>query len=290
LGENLNIVILINMEMSPLLYRLINTKDTNGSPLESYTYNKTGDRLSKTSSGTSTGTYGYQANTHWLTTLGSDTRSYDASGNTVGGTSAGETWVYGYDSRNRMTTVLRGGRTAATYSYNTFGERIAKAVTVPSAVNQRFVYNEAGQLVGEYGTDAYGSSTTNRDHIWLGTLPIAVLNKGDNASVINYITADGLDTPRVLTSSTGTVIWSWSIKGNPFGDKMPAALSGYAYHLRFAGQYYDAESGLYYNVNRYYAPGSGRYRQVDPIGYDGGQWSLLAYGDPDALFFAPDWL
>jgi RHS repeat-associated protein len=99
----------------------------------------------------------------------------------------------------------------------------------------------------------------------------------------NYVTADGLDTPRVLTSSTGTVIWSWSIKGNPFGDKMPAALSGYAYHLRFAGQYYDAESGLYYNVRRYYAPGSGRYRQMDPIGYDGGQWSLLAYGNNNPL-------
>jgi RHS repeat-associated protein len=165
------------------------------------------------------------------------------------------------------------------------GECIAKVVTVPSAVNQRFVYNEAGQLVGEYGTDAYGSSTTNRDHIWLGTLPIAVLNKGDNASVINYITADGLDTPRVLTSSTGTVIWSWSIKGNPFGDKMPAALSGYAYHLRFAGQYYDAESGLYYNVRRYYAPGSGRYRQVDPIGFAGGQWSLHAYVDSNPLSY-----
>jgi RHS repeat-associated protein len=271
------------------LNRLTSTKDANGSLLESYTYSKAGDRLSKTSSGSSAGTYSYQANTHWLTRIGSDTRSYDANGNTVGGVAAGETWGYGYDSYNRMTVLQRGGHTAATYTYNAFGERIAKAVTVPSEVNQRYVYNEAGQLVGEYGTDSYGSSNTNRDHIWLDDLPIAVLNKGDNASVINYVTADGLNTPRVLTSSTGTVIWNWPIKGNPFGDKKPVALSGYAYNLRFPGQYYDAESGLHYNVNRYYAPGTGRYRQIDPIGYDGGQWSLYDYvnsnplGDVDPL-------
>jgi hypothetical protein len=46
--------------------------------------------------------------------------------------------------------------------------------------------SEAGQLVAEYGTDSYGSSNTSRDHVWLGSLPTAILNKGDNASVINY--------------------------------------------------------------------------------------------------------
>jgi RHS repeat-associated protein len=82
----------------------------------------------------------------------------------------------------------------------------------------------------------------------------------------------------VLTSSTGTVIWNWPIKGNPFGDKQPAALSGYAYNLRFAGQYYDAEAGLYYNVHRYYAPGSGRYTQSDPLGLLAGMSTYLYVG------------
>jgi RHS repeat-associated protein len=41
-------------------------------------------------------------------------------------------------------------------------------------------------------------------------------------------------------------------------------------NLRFAGQYYDAETGLHYNYHRYYDPKIGRYLRADPIGLAGG--------------------
>ena len=37
--------------------------------------------------------------------------------------------------------------------------------------------------------------------------------------------------------------------------------------LRFAGQYHDTETGLFYNYNRYYNPDTGRYiTTIDPLG------------------------
>lgn len=96
------------------LGRVIAVKDASGKVTEAYTYNKTGDRLNKTSSGLATGNYGYQIGTHWLTSIGSAARSVDANGNTTGNATAGETWGYGYDGHNRMTVLQREGATVAT--------------------------------------------------------------------------------------------------------------------------------------------------------------------------------
>jgi len=61
-------------------------------------------------------------------------------------------------------------------------------------------------------------------------------------------------------------------------------------NFRLPGQYFDSETGLHYNVNRYYDPDTGRYLRTDPLGLEGGL-NLYLYAmnnplmamDPDGL-------
>jgi RHS repeat-associated protein len=248
------------------LYRLTRITD-NGTALETVTYNPTGDRLTKTAPGLATGTYLYTTGTHQLASIGNAAQSNDANGNTTGSLIGGNTYGFAYNGRNRLTLVQLNALTVANYTYNVLGERTGKVASFPQSVSERYAYNESDQLIGEYGT-------TNRDYIWLGDLPVAVVDNTINGSVttstINYVTADQLNTPRAVTNSAGTVIWQLPYQGNAFEELQPTSTTGYVLNLRSPGQYYDVETGLNYNLFRYYEPATGRFLQSDPIGLNGG--------------------
>ncbi len=55
-----------------------------------------------------------------------------------------------------------------------------------------------------------------------------------------------------------------------FGKAQIDASSSIRNNLRFAGQYFDEETGLHDNWHRYYDPNSGRYFRHDPLGMAGG--------------------
>lgn len=252
------------------LYRLTAITEADGSALESVTYNQTGDRLSKTGSGLATGTYSYNPNTHQLIATGNAARSVDANGNTTAVTQAGGTYGFGYSARNRMTVAQLGGNTVGSYAFNALNQRVQK---VANGAAQRFDYDEASQMLAEYGS-------INRDYIWMDGIPVANVDVANGSSSVSYVVADQLGTPRAVADGNGNALWQWAYQGDAWGEQQPTS-SGYTYNFRFPGQYADAESGLMQNGYRDYCPGCGRYIQSDPIGLAGGA-STYAYvgGDP----------
>jgi RHS repeat-associated protein len=77
-----------------------------------------------------------------------------------------------------------------------------------------------------------------------------------------YFNNNYLGTPLLMTDSSGNVVWDADFK--PFGEAHVNDNSSEENNFRFAGQYFDAETGLHYNWHRYYDPLTGRYLTPDP--------------------------
>ncbi|MCD2345053.1 hypothetical protein LRH25_32585, partial [Ideonella azotifigens] len=90
--------------------------------------------------------------------------------------------------------------------------------------------------------------------------------------------------------------WRWDQAeafGNSAPNENPSALGAFTLNLRFPGQTFDKETGLFYNVNRDYRATSGRYIESDPIGLAAGFNTYAYVGgnpisgfDPNGLFDA----
>jgi RHS repeat-associated protein len=163
-----------------------------------------------------------------------------------------------------------------------------------------YAYDEAGHLLGEY--DSTGIPLY--EVAWLGDQPLAVIKQtrtgsGTTLNVatgVDYMYADHLNTPRVIVRSTDHVpYWRWDNSAEPFGavapNNNPNALGAYTFNLRFPGQTFDSETGMFYNMQRDYVAQWGRYTQSDPIGLAGGintylyvGGNPLSYTDPQGLF------
>ncbi|HIC2036484.1 RHS repeat-associated core domain-containing protein [Enterobacter soli] len=95
----------------------------------------------------------------------------------------------------------------------------------------------------------------------------------------------GTDTtgaPVELTDTAGETVWraqrlTW---GNLTDEAWLA--EGADNCLRLPGQYEDRETGLFYNLHRYYDPRHGRYITPDPVGLAGGL-NGYAYADGDPV-------
>lgn len=238
-----------------------------------FTYDPTGNRLSKKVGTNATQPYVYAATNHRLTSVDGISRTLDSNGNT---TKASNTRFFTYDARNRMASFKTGQNIStlvSEYQYNGKGERVRK---YKNSVDQaRYAYSENGQLLLEEQINA--GVTTSQEIIWLDDMPIGLNQNG----VLHGILTDHVNSPRaVFEISTQKTVWQWNLADDAFGESLaiedPDA-NGVTlkFDMRFPGQLFDVESGMHYNYYRDFEPTSGRYAQSDPIGLGGG---LSTYG------------
>jgi RHS repeat-associated protein len=219
----------------------------------SWTYDADGNHLTQT--GTSTVTTTPSTTSNRLNSISGSlvrTYTYDAAGNTLSYTGAS----FGFNQRGRMDSATVGS-TSASYIYNALGQLIKKSF---GGVTTLLMYDEAGHLLGEYSS----TGALIQETVWMGDTPVATLRPNGSAITIYYVHSDHLNAPRVVTLSTdNSVRWLW---GGNAANQNPLGLGTFVYNLRYPGQYYQAETGLYYNYYRDYDPATGRYLESDPIG------------------------
>lgn len=172
--------------------------------------------------------------------------SYDTDGNRTGNAPlTGTATTLGYDQADRLTSY---GSTTS-YRYNGDGQRVSR--TVSSTVTP-FVWDAVSgsvPLLLAEGTNYYIYGPSG--------LPVEQLS----GTTAQYYQQDAHGSTRVLTSSTGAVVASYTYDsyGNLKGQTGTVDTP-----LRWDGQYQDRESGLYYLRARFYDPATAQFVSADP--------------------------
>lgn len=119
------------------------------------------------------------------------------------------------------------------------------------------------------------------------------LGADTNNSTLVWLHTNHLGAPEAATDAQGQLVWQAHYE--PFGAAHIAQARGHnasalTIHLRLPGQYFDAETGLHYNRQRYYDPQAGQYLSPDPLGHPDGPnpyayvgHNPLGFVDPDGL-------
>ena len=157
---------------------------------------------------------------------------------------------------------------------------MTKTVSGDPSSAVHYVYDNEGRLIAE--VDAGGN--TIREQVYVNGERVAFVSEpgGTPNEATHFVHNDHLGTPKVVTASDKSVAWQAEYK--PFGEVY--GLDGSVENdFRFPGQYYDSETGYYYNYFRDYDPEIGRYLESDPIGLRGGMNTFLyAYASPLKFF------
>jgi RHS repeat-associated protein len=258
---------------APVSYQYDTTNQLTSDAAASYSYDLNGNR---TMAGYGTGP-GNQ-----ITTDGTWNYYADKNGNIVQKSTSSEVWAFGFDNRNRLTTVTdsttAGLQMQATYGYDAVGQRVQKDVlTGGVTTTTRFAYDQRQIWADSNGANAL------QVRYQLGDLILERLARVSGGGTAAWLLADRMGSIRNVVDSTGTTLTTNAFDG--YGNLMSqsgAASAGV--YLAFAYRY-DAETVLLRPdpvARRYYDPLTGRWRSIDDIWDDVNLWRYVRNNTPNA--------
>jgi RHS repeat-associated protein len=236
-----------------------------------YSYDAHGNLLSA-------GKRNYQYNLLDQITTGADIDCrYDDLGNLVEWRENGATTRYYYNGQNQLIRVELPDDRIAEYEYDALGRRLVKRV---DGITTTYTWWN-WQIIAE---DIDGPEPSHIDYLFLPGTHRLLAMRVDGQTY--YAQTDHLDSPIRLFDSSGHVVWA----AEPHGFEFIQTITQVRQPFRFAGQYFDEETGLYYNWNRYYDPKTGRYISPDPLFFEERTNLYLYAANNPARFIDPSGL
>lgn len=169
-----------------------------------------------------------------------------------------------------------GNSVRGAYLYDAFFKLAKRTVTntTPAGVTH-YLYDPDGHVVAE----TTSAGVTVREYIWLGDMPIAVIDAVNTASPVTYfVHTDHLMRPLKMTNASGAQVWDAVWK--PFGEALTITAAP-KLDLVFPGQWWQFENALHGNWHRHYDPTTGRYTRPDAMDFiDGPSLYNYAGGNP----------
>lgn len=261
-----------------------------------YTYDNAGNILSVSGSEDITYTYDDLYRLESYTKDGiTVSYEYDGRGNIIAETSTDGTEItYEYNGDNRLFKKTENG-TVTTYEYDLNGNLISDSNNNRYAYdhNNKLVYANADGTEINYtiGLDGYRSSKTSNGETTTYDVDENgyVIVENDNLVVMGnralakklgdsyyYYIYNGHGDVVMMVDEDGNVVNSYSY--DPWG-KITEQTETVENSIKYAGEYYDDETGFIYLRARYYDPGVRRFIQEDPA-RDKWNWYSYCEGNP----------
>lgn len=177
------------------------------------------------------------------------TYGYDANGSRTTATTGSSATTYGYTAFGDLATVTLPTKTVA---YTSDGDHLRQSRT-SSGTTKRFLWNTVSDL-------PLLLDDTDKTYLYGPTsIPIAQI---DSTGTPTYLHTDLLGSPRLITSSTGTVLTTraYTTHGTLAGSSGTTTTN-----IGYTGNWTDPDTGLTYLRARDYDPTTSQFLTTDPI-------------------------